>query len=67
MFSSCLSRSITARLILDILNVKNDLYFGMIKNEKGEKIPHAWVTGKNNLDITPGISDKDKSVVLLKY
>ena len=65
--SSCLSRSITARLLLDILNIENELYLGMTKDSQGNKIPHAWLKQKNsNYFITPGISSKNLGVKLIK-
>ena len=65
--SSCLSRSITASLLLDVLNIKNELYLGMIKSCKGNKIPHAWVKQTNTDSfITPGISEKDIGITLIK-
>ena len=67
LLSSCLSRSITARLLLDLFNIQNDLYLGMTKNSKGNKIPHAWVKQKNNgFFVTPGIYEHEKGVVLMK-
>ena len=66
-FSSCLSRSITARLLLDILNIENELYLGMTKDSEGNKIPHAWLKQKNNnYYVTPGISSKNLGVKLIK-
>tara|TARA_B100000242_G_scaffold16732_2_gene10285 strand:- start:1659 stop:2081 length:423 start_codon:yes stop_codon:yes gene_type:complete len=65
--SSCLSRSITARLLLDILNIDNELYLGMTKDSQGNKIPHAWLKQKNNnYFITPGVSSKNSGVKLIK-
>ena len=54
--SSCLSRCITGRIFLDLIDVENIINIGIIKSEDNEKIPHAWlkdvVSSKN---LTPGI------------
>ncbi len=65
--SSCLSRSSTARVLLDFLKIQNDLYLGMNKDEKGNKIPHAWIKQeKSNIYITPGLNKKNLGVKLIK-
>lgn len=55
--SSCLSRSLSGRLLLDLIGVANDLHLGMSKVGDGRKIPHAWLqdplTGRL---LTPGLS-----------
>ena len=54
--SSCLSRCITGRIFLDLIDVENIINIGIIKSEDNEKITHAWlkdvVSSKN---LTPGI------------
>lgn len=55
--SSCLSRSLAGRLLLDLIGVANELHFGMNRFSDGRKVPHAWLrdplTGRL---LTPGLS-----------
>jgi hypothetical protein len=55
--SSCLSRSLSGRLLLDLIGVANELHLGMGKVADGRRIPHAWlrdpVSGRL---LTPGFS-----------
>lgn len=52
-FSSCLSRSITAAICLEIIGIATKIQLGMNKSETGELVPHAWLTNPdNNEDIT---------------
>ena len=54
--SSCLTRSLLARLIFDLINVKNELWVGILKNGN-KKILHAWLYDPMlNVDITPSFS-----------
>ena len=65
-FSSCLSKSIAIKLILDTLNVNTKLYFGISKFSNGKKIPHAWlVDPKSGESITPGLK-KQKGTAIFK-
>jgi hypothetical protein len=41
--SSCLSRSLSGRLLLDSIGVHNELHLGMSKFSDGRKVPHAWL------------------------
>ena len=64
--SSCLSRSLLGRFLFDLFNIKNDLWFGILKNKKGKKIAHAWLHDPNlNLDITSSFI-KIKGVSIFK-
>ena len=54
--SSCLSRAILTRIILDLCRIPNDLSIGMTKNKKNIKIAHAWVSDpKDGFSYTPGL------------
>jgi hypothetical protein len=41
--STCLSRSLSGRLLLDLIGVSNELHLGMSKFTDGRKVPHAWL------------------------
>lgn len=41
--STCLSRSLSGRLLLDLIGVPNDLHLGMSKFSDGRRVPHAWL------------------------
>lgn len=52
--SSCLSRSLAGRLLLDWLGLPNELHLGMERDSAGVPIPHGWLSsGGQNL--TPGL------------
>ena len=62
--SSCLSKSITCKILLNLINSKSKLYLGINKFSTGEKIPHAWLVDlENNENITPGINPKTGLVI----
>ena len=64
--TSCLSRSLLGRTFFDLFDIRNDLWFGILKNKKGKKIAHAWLHDPDlNLDITSSFM-KIKSVSLFK-
>ena len=42
-FSSCLSKSISARILLDIVRVENTLNLAIYKSEDGSKVFHAFL------------------------
>ena len=67
LLSSCLSRSLSARVLLDLIYVENELKLGININKNGRRIPHAWLidsaTGNN---ITPGLK-KNKELILKNY
>ena len=63
-FSSCLSKSISIKLILDFLNIENKLYLGIGKLSNNKKIAHAWLVDPINGEfITPGLK-KNKSLTV---
>ena len=63
-FSSCLSKSISIKFILDFLNIENKLCFGISKLSSNEKIAHAWLVDPINGEfITPGLI-KNKSLTI---
>ena len=48
--TSCLSRSLLSKLVLDLIGVDNKINFSIIKDENGKKRHHSWVNCIN-LDI----------------
>ena len=65
--SSCLSKSITVKLVLDFLSIQNKIYFGISKFSNGEKIAHAWVVDPITGEfITPGI-DKHRGLTIYTF
>ena len=55
--STCLSRSLTGRLLLDWMGVDNELHLGMSKFSDGRKVPHAWLRDPQTGRLyTPGLS-----------
>jgi len=55
--STCLSRSLSGRLLLDLIGVANELHLGMSKFTDGRKVPHAWLTDpQTGRPYTPGLS-----------
>ena len=46
--STCLSRSLSGRLLLDLIDVANELHLGMNKLNDGRKEPHAWLVEPNS-------------------
>jgi hypothetical protein len=55
--STCLSRSLCGRILLDLIGVSNQIHLGMCKLVNGHKIPHAWLTVDQNF-LTPGLSSR---------
>jgi hypothetical protein len=55
--SSCLSRSLAGRLLLDLLGVPNDLHLGMERDLCGEPIPHGWLSSGERI-LTPGLDPR---------
>ena len=55
--STCLSRSLSGRLLLDLIGVANELHLGMSKFSDGRKVPHAWLRDPHTGRLyTPGLS-----------
>jgi len=55
--STCLSRSLSGRLLLDLIGVANELHLGMSKFSDGRKVPHAWLRDPaTGLLLTPGLT-----------
>ena len=66
--STCLSRAITGRLILDFFNMPNILKLGLIINENGDKCPHAWLENPiENYEYNPGIKGERKSCLIRSF
>ena len=65
-FSSCLSKSISIKFILDLLNIENKLCFGISKLSNNKKIAHAWLVDPVNDEfITPGLEKKKSLTVYI--
>ncbi len=41
--SSCLSKSLTGKHLLNIFGIESKLYLGMTIDSDGKKMPHAWL------------------------
>ena len=55
--STCLSRSLSGRLLFDLIGVANELHLGMSQFNDGRKVPHAWLVESNSGRLfTPGLS-----------
>ena len=55
--STCLSRSLSGRLLLDLVGVPNELHLGMSKFNDGRKVPHAWLRDPESGRLfTPGLT-----------
>ena len=58
--SSCLSRSLSGRVLLDLVGMDNELHLGMSKFSDGRKVPHAWlVEPSSGRLITPGLAPNE--------
>ena len=56
--STCLSRSLSGRLLLDGIGVANELHLGMNRVADGRRVPHAWLRDPASGRLfTPGLSD----------
>ncbi|MEY4352484.1 MAG: lasso peptide biosynthesis B2 protein [Cyanobacteriota bacterium] len=56
--STCLSRSLSGRLLLDGIGVANELHLGMNRDSDGRRIPHAWLRDPaSGRHYTPGLSE----------
>lgn len=57
MGSSCLSRSLSGRLLFDLIGVPNELHLGINQLLDGRKVPHAWLSDPNSgRRYTPGLA-----------
>jgi hypothetical protein len=55
--STCLSRSLSGRMLLDLIGVPNELHLGMSKFSDGRKVPHAWLRDPSSGRLfTPGLT-----------
>jgi hypothetical protein len=55
--STCLSRSLSGRLLLDGIGVANELHLGINRMADGRKVPHAWLKDPASGRLfTPGLS-----------
>jgi hypothetical protein len=55
--STCLSRSLSGRVLLDLIGVPNELHLGMSKFSDGRKVPHAWLRDPESGRLfTPGLT-----------
>ena len=42
--STCLRRSLSGRVLLDLIGVANELHLGMSRFSDGRRVPHAWLS-----------------------
>jgi hypothetical protein len=55
--STCLSRSLSGRLLLDLIGVANELHLGMSRFSDGRRVPHAWLSDPVTQRLfTPGLT-----------
>jgi hypothetical protein len=55
--STCLSRSLSGRVLLDLIGVANELHLGMSRFSDGRKVPHAWLSDPVTYRLfTPGLT-----------
>lgn len=61
--SSCLSRALLTRVLLDLIGVPNQLHIGMNRLQGSSKVPHAWLSCGSR-DLSPGPSSGDGCRIL---
>ena len=55
--STCLSRSLAGRILLDLIAAPNALHLGMGQCDRGRKVPHAWLSDPATGRLfTPGLT-----------
>jgi len=55
--STCLSRSLSGRVLLDLIGVANELHLGMSRFSDGRRVPHAWLSDPVTQRLfTPGLT-----------
>jgi hypothetical protein len=62
--SSCLSRSLLARVLLDLIGVSNQLHLGMNRLPGRDRVPHAWLT-VGERELSPGLDPGKGCRILL--
>lgn len=56
--SSCLSRCLSGRLLLDLIGSHHALHLGMSRSGDGRRVPHAWLSDpEGGRLLTPGLQD----------
>ena len=64
-YSSCLSKSLTGKYLLNIFGIETKLYLGMTNDSNGKKIPHAWLVDmKYGFHYTREIKNKESNVFI---
>jgi hypothetical protein len=58
--SSCLSRALLGRILLDLMDVPNQLHLGMNIIAGRGKVPHAWLIAEGR-EFTPGLDVEEGS------
>ena len=61
--SSCLSRALLGRILLDLIDVPNQLNVGVSMVTERGKVPHAWLIAEGR-EFTPGFDDEDGCRIL---
>ena len=64
-FSSCLSKSLTGKYLLNIFGIESKLYLGMTNDSNGRKIPHAWLVDfEYGFHYTVEYKEKESNILL---
>ena len=61
--SSCLSRALLGRILLDLVDIPNEMHLGMNTVTGIGKVPHAWLIADGK-EFTPGIDSEDGCKIL---
>ena len=66
-FSSCLSLTLTGKLLCDLFSIQNEVHIGMLIYSDKKKVPHSWlVDPEDKIEITMKMVD-DSICVLELY
>ena len=64
-YSSCLSKSLTGKHLLNIFGIESKIYLGMTIDSDGKKIPHAWLIDfKYGFHYTKEYKEKEQNVFI---
>jgi hypothetical protein len=61
--SSCLSRALLTRVLLDLIGVPNQLHIGMNRLDGAGRVPHAWLSC-GSLDLGRGVGSEAGCLIL---
>ena len=68
-FSSCLSSTLTAKILCDLFSIKNEVHIGMLIYSDKRKTPHSWLVDPiDNFEITTKfVNDSVDTIELHKF